>query len=138
MISQEPKPVDANFPRLGDSRGAIVNMGSFCSTGAAANLVTYTAAKHAALAITKTAAIENAAHGIRVNCVCPAWVDTQMLKDAKKAIPILNDETAVMNIPMNRIGIAEEIANVVLFLCSSRSSFVTGVSLPVDGGMALM
>ncbi|KAI1390316.1 NAD(P)-binding protein [Hypoxylon trugodes] len=137
MKVQEPKPIDPNLPQIGSTRGTIVSLGSAASLLAQPGLVQYVGAKHAVLGIVKTAAIEGAPIGIRVNCICPSWVDTPMLAQCKEAIPQFNEDTITYGIPMNRIGAAKEIADVALFLVSPRSSFVTGAIVPVDGGMSI-
>ncbi|KAI2637751.1 NAD(P)-binding protein [Hypomontagnella submonticulosa] len=137
MISQELKPVSASSPDRGGTRGAIVHLGSVASYMTIPNFVQYTASKHAVMGISKTAALENVSHGIRVNCLCPSWIDTNMLRQAAEAIPGLN-EAAPSGIPMGRVGRPEEAADAALYLCSPRSSFVTGIVLTVDGGQSLV
>lgn len=81
-------------------------------------------------------AIDNAAHGIRVNCLCPSWVDTPMVQRAVEGVPGLKEMIESV-IPMRRIARPEEIADVALFLCSPASSYMTGCSMVVDGGTSL-
>ncbi|KAI0385755.1 NAD(P)-binding protein [Hypomontagnella monticulosa] len=139
MKSQELRPVDATSPQLGGIRGAIVTMGSVASLFAPPGMVQYSSSKYAVLAITRTVAIENAAHGIRANCLCPTWVDTPLMRQTMEATPGDTVRTLVDGkIPMNRIGYPKEIADSAIFLCSPRSSFITGIALPIDGGMTLM
>lgn len=88
--------------------------------------------------ITSLLAIDNIAHGIRVNCVCPTWIDTPMAKKATEVIPGLEYSHLAASIPMGRLGRPEEVADMVLFLCSTRSSFTTGAGITVDGGMNLI
>ncbi|KAI1210038.1 NAD(P)-binding protein [Annulohypoxylon truncatum] len=134
MKTQELKPLDTASPQLGGVRGAIVNLGSVLSNWAIPGMVPYTAAKHAVLGICRTAAIDHAASGIRVNCICPTWVDTPILYRTMELTPGLDSETVLRGIPMNRICTPKEVADATLFLCSPRSSFITGIALNVDGG----
>ncbi|KAI1499773.1 NAD(P)-binding protein [Biscogniauxia marginata] len=136
MKSQEPKLNDPASPGRGITRGAIVNLGSASSFVATPKMIQYTAAKHAVLGVTKNAALDNAAYGIRVNSVCPSWVDTPMVLKAMDDVPELRKmiETAV---PFGRVALAEEVADAVIFLCSPRSSYTTGCSLVLDGGTTL-
>ncbi|KAI3322746.1 short-chain dehydrogenase/reductase SDR [Xylariaceae sp. AK1471] len=117
-------------------RGVILNLGSGNSYFATPNIVQYTTAKHAVMGLTKNAALDNARHGIRVNAICPGWVDTPMVSAA-----IAGDANLpkMMNavIPMSRIARTEEIADVIMFMVSPRSSYVTGVGWIVDGGTSL-
>lgn len=113
--------------------GAIVNCASLAGLVGGARRATYHASKHAVVGLTKSAAIEYAARGIRINVVCPGTIETPMVDDMVAAGE-LSLEDAVMAMPIARIGRAEEIAAAVLWLCSPGASFVIGVSLPVDGG----
>ena len=81
---------------------------------------------------TKSAALEYAPHGVRVNAVCPGTIDTPMV-ERMIAGRELDPQAALAAIPMGRLGRADEIAAAVLWLCSDASSYVTGVALPVDG-----
>ena len=112
--------------------GAIVNLSSICGTLGTAWMAGYSAAKAAVINFSRAAAAEGAAHGIRVNVVIPAVVETPatagMLSDpASKA----NTEKLI---PMGRVGQARELANAILFLASDEASYITGAALPVDGG----
>ncbi|KAH8588213.1 hypothetical protein B0O99DRAFT_746994 [Bisporella sp. PMI_857] len=136
MKTQELNPVDSLSPGRGSTRGSIVNLGSASSLVATPKMIQYTASKHAVSGITKNAALDNAAYGIRVNSVCPSWVDTPMIRKAMDDIPGLGKmiESAV---PMGRIASAEEVADAVIFLCSPRSSYATGCNFILDGGTTL-
>jgi NAD(P)-dependent dehydrogenase (short-subunit alcohol dehydrogenase family) len=112
--------------------GAIVNNASALGLSVVANAAVYNASKFAVIGLTKTAAIEFSAKGVRVNAVCPAVVETDinvnMRADAKGHAALL-----AMH-PIGRFGKSEEIAAVVLFLCSPGAAFTTGIAMPVDGG----
>jgi NAD(P)-dependent dehydrogenase (short-subunit alcohol dehydrogenase family) len=113
--------------------GAIVNCSSLGGLVGLPNRAAYHASKHGVIGMTKSAAMDYAPRGIRINAVCPGVIDTpmvsDMLKDQAEAMEeILRDQ------PIARLGRAEEIAAAVLWLCSPGASFVLGVALPVDGG----
>ncbi|MBF8756121.1 SDR family oxidoreductase [Pseudomonas guariconensis] len=113
--------------------GAIVNTASVAGLGAAPKMSIYSASKHAVIGLTKSAAIEYAKKGIRVNAVCPAVIDTDMFRRAYESDP-RKAEFAAAKHPVGRIGKVEEIASAVLYLCSDGAAFTTGHSLAVDGG----
>ena len=110
--------------------GSIINMASILGAVGFANASGYTAAKHGVLGLTQTAAIEYAADGIRVNSVGPGFIQTPLLS----ALPQEAMEGIAALHPMNRLGTPEEVAELVLFLASPASSFITGGYYPVDGG----
>ncbi|KAI0144376.1 NAD(P)-binding protein [Xylariaceae sp. FL1272] len=99
----------------GTVRGSIVHLTSVTSLISPPNMCQYNASKQASQAVTTSAALENAALGIRVNCVCPTWVRSPMLQRLKDSVPVLNDESVVVGIPMNRIGTLEEVAHSAVF-----------------------
>ncbi len=111
--------------------GAIVNTASLAGLFGMPAHYGYVAAKHGVVGITKSAAIEFAANGIRVNCVCPAIVNTAMTTNFCDAETL--NLLAQMH-PIKRIGEAAEVAEVAVWLCSDAASFVTGAAVPVDGG----
>lgn len=114
--------------------GAIVNMASILGKVGFPNAVAYVAAKHGVIGITKTAALEYASQDIRVNAVCPGFIDTPMLNRGGVA-PGTPAHEAVRNLhPVKRLGKPEEIAEAVIWLCSDAASFVTGATLLADGG----
>jgi NAD(P)-dependent dehydrogenase (short-subunit alcohol dehydrogenase family) len=114
--------------------GAIVNVASVLGRVGEAETPAYTAAKHGVVGLTKVAALERATDDIRVNAVCPGYVETQMLEDAGVTTDeAVRAETEALH-PMERLGEADEIADAVLWLASEDASFVTGETLAVDGG----
>jgi NAD(P)-dependent dehydrogenase (short-subunit alcohol dehydrogenase family) len=114
--------------------GVIVNMSSVLGLVGFANSSAYVAAKHGIIGLTKTAALEYAPECIRVNVICPGFIDTPML--TKEGIN--EDEKTKQRIiglhPLNRLGTPKEIAKAFIFLASDDSSFITGTCLEVDGG----
>ncbi|WP_295632500.1 SDR family oxidoreductase [Novosphingobium sp.] len=124
---------------MGESGGSIINTSSVSGLGGGRNLIAYNASKHAVIGLTKVAAVELASRKIRVNAICPAMTETPMMLGAgagrspEQASAIRNLLTAM--IPMGRYAMPDEIAAVAVFLASPESSFVTGVALPVDGGL---
>jgi NAD(P)-dependent dehydrogenase (short-subunit alcohol dehydrogenase family) len=117
----------------GRGGGAIVNMSSGAGWIATPGLAPYCASKHGVLGLTKTAAVENARTGVRVNAVCPGSTDTPMLRGAMAQ----GEQVAAMiraSMPIGRLGRPQEIAEAVVWLCSDRASLVTGATMGVDGG----
>ncbi len=127
----------AELPQmLAQGRGAIVNTASVAGLIGFGGLSAYIASKHAVLGLTKTAALENAKLGVRVNAVCPGVIQTPMLdRLATSAAGLVAGVTAVT--PMARLGTPEEIAEAVVWLCSDAASFITGHALTVDGGYVI-
>ena len=113
--------------------GAIVNCSSVAGVIGFPGIGIYSASKHAVIGLTKAAALEYSAQGIRVNAVNPAVIDTEMVDRFTEAIGSSKEELVPLH-PIGRIGRVEEVADAVLWLCSGRASFVTGHSLIVDGG----
>ncbi len=114
--------------------GSIINVASFVAwMGAATSQTAYTASKGAVLAMTREIAVEYARKGIRCNALCPGPIDTPLLAE------LLSDparrQRRFVHIPMGRLGRADELAKAALFLASDDSSFMTGASLIVDGGI---
>jgi NAD(P)-dependent dehydrogenase (short-subunit alcohol dehydrogenase family) len=113
--------------------GAIVNMSSGAGVIAVPGLSAYCASKHGVLGLTKTAAVENARSGVRVNAILPGSTDTPMLAQAMSSDPKLR-KLIESSSPAGRLGLPEEIAEAAVWLCSDRASFVSGESMLVDGG----
>jgi NAD(P)-dependent dehydrogenase (short-subunit alcohol dehydrogenase family) len=119
---------------LKQGHGAIVNVSSVSGLLGFPNNVAYDTSKHAVIGLTKTAALEYAPKGIRVNAVCPVFTITPMVEQIFLLDPTM--EQKLQNaIPMKRYGKASEIADSIVFLCSDASSFITGTAMPIDGGM---
>jgi NAD(P)-dependent dehydrogenase (short-subunit alcohol dehydrogenase family) len=116
--------------------GAIVNNASVGALTGNPGIGSYIASKHGVVGLTRTAALEYIKHGVRVNAVNPGLIDTQIARDV-----VSGDERAyaeiAKNVPIGRAGRPEEIASVVLWLCSPGASYVVGHSLTVDGGMTI-
>ena len=117
------------------TRGAIVNIASTNSFIPQNHQAAYTASKHAVLGLTRSAALDYARHGIRVNAICPGAIDTPMLREAMARRGRTPAEVASRLSPLGRFGEPDEIAQASLWLCSDASSFTTGHALAVDGGM---
>lgn len=120
-------------PFLAQGAGAIVNIASAYGLGAAPRRHAYSPAKAGVVMMTRTLACEWAADGIRVNCLAPGYIRTPMvdalLQGGRFDLPRIQKRT-----PMARLGHTEEVANVAAFLLSDMASYVTGVTIPVDGG----
>ena len=115
---------------LAQGGGAIVNTGSIAGLIGLPTSSAYVAAKHGVLGLTKTAAIEYAKDSIRVNAVCPGYIETKMTEDTMRR----RGEQLMAQVPFHRMGKPEEIAEMVVFLCSDRASYVSGACYNVDGG----
>jgi len=121
------------IPRMREQQaGSIVNMSSGAGLIATPGLAPYSASKHGVLGITRSAAVENARLGVRINAICPGSIDTPMLRAAMETDPGV-EKMIRASMPIGRLGEAEEVAEAVVWLCSDRSSLVTGHSMGVDG-----
>src|SRR5215472_3252372 len=110
--------------------GNIVNTGSIAGLVGLPTSSAYVAAKHGVLGLTKTAAIEYADAKIRVNAVCPGYIETRMTEETMRR----RGEAILAQVPFHRMGRPEEIAEMVVWLCSDRASYVSGAAYNVDGG----
>lgn len=118
---------------LAEESGVIVNCASVAGLVGFPTLAPYVASKHGVIGLTKTAALEVAGSGVRVNAVCPGVIDTEMVERSIGTGEQADAAVAAME-PVGRMGRPEEIASAVLWLCSSGAGFVTGEALVVDGG----
>jgi NAD(P)-dependent dehydrogenase (short-subunit alcohol dehydrogenase family) len=125
----------AEIPAIRDSggQGAIVNCASIAGLNGFPGLAAYVASKHGVNGLTRSAALELAADGIRVNSVCPGAIETEMIQRIKVEQPELIERTVAAH-PLGRLGQPEEIAACVIWLCSTGAGFVTGQAIAVDGG----
>lgn len=117
---------------LSSGGGAVVNMTSILGAVGIAGSVAYVAAKHAILGMTQTAALEYSAAGVRVNAVGPGFIDTPLIAGIKQSPQTY--QALVHAHPIGRLGKPEEVAELTVWLCSSRASFCTGSYYPVEGG----
>jgi NAD(P)-dependent dehydrogenase (short-subunit alcohol dehydrogenase family) len=115
---------------LAQGGGSIVNTGSIAGMIGLPTACAYVAAKHGVLGFTKTAALEYARDNIRVNAVCPGYIETRMTEDSMRR----RGAELLGRVPFGRMGQPQEIAEMVLFLSSDRSSYVSGACYNVDGG----
>jgi len=114
--------------------GSIVNASSVAGLVGSRVGLAYSASKHGVTGLTKSAALEQAQTGIRVNAVCPGWVETPMTKPITDANPEFL-ELLISRHPIGRVGQAHEISGLVAWLLSDASSFMTGAAIPMDGGL---
>jgi NAD(P)-dependent dehydrogenase (short-subunit alcohol dehydrogenase family) len=113
--------------------GSIVNNASVAGLVGFAGIPAYCASKGGVVQLTRTAALEYATQGIRVNCLCPGVIDTPMVERFTHDNPEARAQLSALE-PVARLGKAAEVAELALFLASDRSSFITGAVIPVDGG----
>ena len=108
--------------------GAIVNMSSTAGLNGVKGIAGYVAGKHGIIGLTKTAALDYAQHNIRINAIAPGPILTDRLKQLK------NRDQVALAVPIRRIGQPEEVAYTAAWLCSEQASFITGATIPIDGG----
>ena len=121
-------------PAMRAPGAAIVNTASIAGLMGSRNIVAYTASKHAVIGLTRTAALELAPRGIRVNAVCPAPIETNMAKALEAAAGSGARERLTATLPLRRFGEPAEVASLVAFLCSADAAYITGGLYTVDGG----
>jgi NAD(P)-dependent dehydrogenase (short-subunit alcohol dehydrogenase family) len=121
----------AELPQMvAQGGGAIVNTGSIAGLVGLRTSSAYVAAKHGVIGLTRTAALEYAENNIRVNAVCPGYIRTRMTEDTMRR----RGEELMALVPFHRMGTPDEIAEMVVWLCSDRASYVSGAAYNVDGG----
>jgi NAD(P)-dependent dehydrogenase (short-subunit alcohol dehydrogenase family) len=113
--------------------GSIINNASVAGLVGFAGIPAYCASKGGVVQLTRTAALEYATQGVRVNCLCPGVIDTPMVERFTGGSAEAETQMAALE-PVGRMGTAREVAQLALFLASDRSSFITGAVIPVDGG----
>lgn len=123
------------IPHLEQTKGSIVNMASYVGLVGFKGIPAYCASKGAIVQLTRAMALDHAGAGVRVNCVCPGSVQTDMITSAWEQYGEGAEEVWSSKHPLGRIAQPKEIADAVLYLASDESSFLTGVALPVDGGI---
>ena len=116
--------------------GNIVNVASLAGLKASLNNISYSASKFAVVGMTKSAALEYAKTGIRINAVCPGYTESALLAQLLSARPDMDDLLKSV-IPMKRYGDAKEIADAIVWLASDQTKFTTGQTLILDGGTSL-
>jgi NAD(P)-dependent dehydrogenase (short-subunit alcohol dehydrogenase family) len=120
--------------------GSVVNLASNFGLVGKERIPAYCASKHGVIGLTKSAALDYARSGIRVNAVCPGPIDTPLLTGIEKAMGAAGAamrQEVEDSVPMGRVGLADEVGELVAWLCSDASSFVTGAAVPVDGGFVV-
>ena len=130
--------VRSALPALRENGGAIVNTASVSGLQGSTEGAVYSASKGAVVNLTRAMAME-LAPDIRVNCVCPGWVDTDMLRRDYVDIadhPAAAEREATEEAPLKRVAAPEEIAKAIAYLASHEARFITGVALPIDGGVS--
>jgi NAD(P)-dependent dehydrogenase (short-subunit alcohol dehydrogenase family) len=117
-------------------KGAVVNNASINGIRGNTGLVAYSAAKGGVVAMTRSLALDHAAEGIRVNCLCPAAIDTAMTRDYLDTVAdrAAVEAAIIAKHPLGRMATAEEVAAAAVFLASADAGFITGAAIPVDGG----
>lgn len=156
MALQEPLTYQGRYGQRSLGRGSIINIASVMSSIGARGKLPYAASKHAIMGITKTAgksrnmplllfrcivlsksvALDNTMHHIRVNAICPAWVDTPMMAaDFDKQHELKNIIQAVS--PVQRMAVPDEVGDLIVFLSSASASYINGQGIVVDAGVTL-
>lgn len=126
---------------LDKGAGAIVNLASVAGLGGASNLSAYSASKHAVIGLSKSAALEMAPSGVRVNAVCPSPIDTRMMRSLEESMKSDDLDLDTMqqliaaSIPLGRYGQPSEVGDLICFLLSDDAKFLSGAAIPIDGAM---
>lgn len=120
---------------LAQGQGNIINIASVAGLRSAPMIAAYSATKHAVIGITKSAAVEYARQNVRINAVCPSFIDTDMVRRTLSVMDEKGQRSIVGANPMKRLGDVDEIANAIVWLASDESSFMTGHAMTLDGGM---
>jgi NAD(P)-dependent dehydrogenase (short-subunit alcohol dehydrogenase family) len=131
--------IRAAVPFLRQSKGSVVFVSSMTALVGQARGAAYVASKGALVSMTKALALELGESGVRVNCVCPAGVDTPLMRSWAASLPnpeAILQQQAAMHL-LNRMADAQEIASAIVFLASPAAAFITGIALPIDGGATL-
>ena len=115
--------------------GHVINISSVAGIRAAPTLSAYSAAKHAVVGLTKSAAVEYARHNIRFNAVCPSFIRTPMVENVLSKLDERGQKALLKANPMKRLGEPQEVAGAIAWLCTAESSFMTGHTVVLDGGM---
>ena len=125
------------LPALRDSKGVIVNVASYVGLVGFSRTSAYAASKAAVVNLTRSMALDHGREGIRINCVCPGSVDTEMIHEAWKQYGDVEEAKRIWSEkhPLGRIASPEEVAQTILFLAGEAASFITGAAIPVDGGI---
>ncbi len=118
---------------LKNKKGSIVNVSSIAGLVGFDSIPAYVSSKHGLVGLTKAASLDYAADGIRVNAICPAVINTEMIERTSKNDKEILETYKAMH-PIGRIGEPIEVAESIYWLCSDQASFVTGIAMPVDGG----
>lgn len=117
--------------------GSIINTSSIAGLIGAANMAGYIMSKHAVLGLTRTAALEAAAFGVRVNSVHPGFIESRMLSDIVQRLGVPSSDAFAQTVPLKRLGTVDEVARAVAFLASDDSSYLCGHAMVVDGGLTV-
>jgi len=120
----------------GEVKGNIINISSMTAHYGIPKVISYTASKTALEGMTRSMAVDLSPSGIRVNCIAPGFIETNMTATALNSDP-KRKSRVIERTPMRKLGAPEDIANAVYFLASEEASFITGVVLPVDGGNSI-
>jgi NAD(P)-dependent dehydrogenase (short-subunit alcohol dehydrogenase family) len=117
--------------------GVIINIGSVLGLVGMKQRAAYAAAKGGVTLLTKAMALDHAHEGIRINCICPSLVETELIRELFSVVPDpeAHRRQRIAQIPLGRLGRPEDVAQLALFLASEESSWLTGAALPLDGGL---